>query len=327
MPSTLPKSATQRSDDRGTVFNITKYMLEDGPGIRTVVFLKSCPLRCIWCSNPLGQTAEPSLVYLKHKCVSCQACISACPNEALFLDDEGKIGRNLEKCTNCGTCTWVCPVGARELRGTVMTVDEVMAKVEKDRIFYRRGGGGLTLSGGEILMQAGFASNILHRAKDRFIHTAVETCAYGRWKDLEAILKYADLAFIDIKHFDALVHKRLTGRSNRPILDNIRKAAEFFMKLNRHLILRLAVVPGFNDSPQNLRDIAQFLRSLPKDWELNLLPYHRYGVSKYDWLGQQYELVEVEPPSRDRLKELVGYFESFGIVCSLGGGEIKSAVT
>jgi len=315
-----------QSGGQGTVFNATKYMLEDGPGIRTVVFLKGCPLRCLWCSSPLCQTTEPSLVYLKYRCASCEACLPACPQQALFLDDEGKIGRNFERCTNCGSCTKVCPVGAREMRGSTMTVEEVLAKVEKDRIFYRRGSGGVTLSGGEILMQAAFATNILQRCWDKLIHTAIETCAFGGWEDLRAILTYTNLTFIDIKHSDPLIHHKLTGRSNRQILDNIRKAAAYCLELKRHLILRLAVVPGMNDSRENLRDIANLLKDLPGGWELNLLPYHKYGVSKYDWLGREYKLVDVEPPSRDQLLEMVQYFESFGILCSLGGAEIRSVV-
>lgn len=315
-----------QSGGQGTVFNATKYMLEDGPGIRTVVFLKGCPLRCLWCSSPLCQTTEPSLVYLKYKCASCEACLPACPKQALFLDEEGKIGRNFERCTNCGICTKVCPVGAREMRGSTMTVEEVLAKVEKDRIFYRRGSGGVTLSGGEILMQAAFATNILQRCWDKLIHTAIETCAFGGWEDLRAILTYTNLTFIDIKHSDPLIHKKLTGRSNRQILDNIRKAAAYCLELKRHLILRLAVVPGMNDSRENLRDIAHLLKDLPGSWELNLLPYHKYGISKYDWLGMEYKLVDVEPPSRDQLLEMVQYFESFGILCSLGGAEIRSVV-
>jgi pyruvate formate lyase activating enzyme len=269
---------------------------------------------------------EPSLVYLKHKCVSCGACLPACPNQSLFEDEEGKIGRNFERCTHCGACAKVCPAGAREMRGSEMTVEEILEKVEKDRIFYRRGSGGVTLSGGEILMQAAFATNILQRCWDKIIHTAVETCAFGGWEDLRAILRYTNLAFIDIKHSDPLIHKKLTGRSNRPILDNIRKAAAFCLEWKRHLILRLAVVPGMNDSRKNLRDIAHFLKDLPGGWELNLLPYHKYGVSKYDWLGREYKLMNVEPPSRDRLLEMVRYFESFGILCSLGGAEIRSVV-
>lgn len=320
-------SAMKNDGSLGTVFNITKYMLEDGPGIRTVIFLKRCPLRCRWCSNPLGQSGKPSLVYLKHKCISCQACIETCPEEAVFLDEEGKIGRNLEKCTNCGKCIQVCPVGARELRGRTMTVKEVLEKVEKDRIFYRRGSGGVTLSGGEILMQPRFATRIVQEASDRLIHTAIETCAFGQWKDLLSILHYTDLAFIDIKHMDPSVHQRLTGRDNCRILENIRKAAQFCLERGRKLILRLAVVPGFNDSMENLHEINRFLRDLPGNWELNLLPYHRYGVSKYDWLGMKYELQEVAVPSRERLEELTNYFRSHGVICSLGGGEIKSVLT
>lgn len=306
------------------VFNFTKYMLEDGPGIRTVVFLKGCPLRCLWCSSPLCQASEPSLVYLKYRCVSCAACLPACPRQALFLDEEGKIGRNFARCTNCGTCTRVCPVGAREMRGSLMTVEEVLEKVEKDRVFYRRGSGGVTLSGGEVLMQAAFAARILKECWQRLIHTGIETCAYGRWEDLKTLLTYTNLAFIDIKHVDPLRHKELTGRSNRKILDNIRKAAAYCQELKRPLILRLAVVPEMNDSRENLRETARFLKDLPGGCELNLLPYHQYGVSKYDWLGVKYKLADVKPPSRDQLLKIARYFESLGLFCSVGGAEIRS---
>lgn len=320
-------TTTNKDGSQGTVFNITKYMLEDGPGIRTVIFLKGCPLRCRWCSNPLGQSRGASLAYLKHKCVSCQACIEVCPEKAAFLDTEGKIGRNLEKCTNCGKCIQVCPVGARELRGKTMTIKEVLEKVEKDRIFYRRGSGGVTLSGGEILMQPQFAARILQECSDRLIHTAIETCAFGEWKDLHSILPFIDLAFIDIKHMNTSTHKELTGHDNLRILDNIRKVAQFSFDRGKKLILRLAVVPGLNDSVENLEEVSSFLRQLPGNWELNLLPYHRYGVSKYDWLGIKYELQEVKIPSRERLEELTHFFRSRGLICSLGGGEIKSALT
>jgi pyruvate formate lyase activating enzyme len=208
-----------------------------------------------------------------------------------------------------------------------MTVREVVEKVEKDRVFYRRGGGGVTLSGGEILMQPRFAAGILREASDRLIHTAIETCAFGKWRDLLAILQYTDLAFIDIKHMDPSVHKKLTGSTNPRILENIRATAQFCLERGKKLILRLAVVPGLNDSKQNLEAISGFLKNLPGDWELNLLPYHRYGVSKYDWLGIEYGLQEIEAPSREQLEELADYLRSQEIVCSLGGSEIKSALT
>lgn len=315
------------SGHRGMVFNLTRYMLEDGPGIRTVVFLKGCPLRCLWCSSPLGQKIEPSVVYLKYKCISCGACLKACPEQALFWNAEGRVSRDFKRCRNCGECVPVCPVGAREIRGQLMTVNEVIAKVEKDQIFYRRGGGGITLSGGEILMQAPFATRILQEAWKRLIHTAVETCAFGLWADLRDILAYSNLAFIDIKHIDSFFHQKITGCSNQQILENIRQAAAYFLELKRHLIFRLAVVPGINDSFENLQGIAYFLKELPGHWELNLLPYHRYGISKYDWLGLEYQLMDVEPPTRERLLELAEFFKSYGLLCSVGGGEVKSVIT
>lgn len=317
----------KESGKRGLVFNLTRYMLEDGPGIRTVVFLKGCPLRCLWCSSPLGQDIKPSVVYLKHKCISCGACLDACPHHSLFWDREGQIARDIERCKNCGVCVRVCLAGAREVRGTLMTVDEVISYVNKDQIFYRRGNGGITLSGGEILMQPAFVANILRKAWGKLIHTAIETCAFGKWEDLRDILTYTNLAFIDIKHSDPSIHERLTGHSNRLILENIRKAAKYFVELKRNLILRLAVIPGINDSFENLKGIAYFLKELPGHWELNLLPYHRYGISKYDWLGMEYQLPDVEPPSREQLLELAEFFKSHGLLCSVGGGEVKSVIT
>lgn len=302
-------------------------MLEDGPGIRTVVFLKGCPLRCLWCSSPLGQRIEPSVVYLKYKCVSCGACLQICPRQALFWSADGKVARDFERCRNCGECVPVCPVAAREIRGVLMTVDELIAQVEKDQIFYRRGNGGLTISGGEILMQPTFAAHILQKAWHKLIHTAIETCAFGSWGDLQTILTYTNVAFIDIKHADPAIHQKITGHSNQQILQNIYQAASYFLELKRHLVLRLAVVPGINDDEENLRAIANFLKKLPGSWELNLLPYHRYGVSKYDWLGVEYQLLDVAPPSREQLLEMTTFFESYGLICSVGGGEVKSVVT
>jgi len=317
----------KESGERGIVFNLTRYMLEDGPGIRTVVFLKGCPLRCLWCSSPLGQSIKPSVVYLRHKCISCGACLEVCPQHSLFWDKEAKIARDFERCKNCGVCVQVCPVEAREKRGVLMTAEEVIAQVEKDRIFYRRGGGGITLSGGEILMQAPFAIKILEKSWARLIHTAIETCAYGKWEDLKNILTYTNVAFLDIKHSDPSMHQKITGRSNRLIMDNLQKAANFFFQLKRVLIFRLTIVPGINDSFENLEGIARFLNELPGVWELNLLPYHRYGISKYDWLGLKYQIGDVASPSRSRLMEIAEFFKSYGLICSVGGIEIKSLIT
>ena len=307
------------------MFNFTKYMLEDGPGIRTVIFLKGCPLRCLWCSSPLGQTGEESLIYMASKCVSCGACLEVCPENALTMGGEKEIRRDFQTCVGCKACVQVCPTGAHSLCGNPMTVQEVLKRVERDRVFYRRGSGGLTLSGGEILMQPAFAKQILQGAWNRLIHTAIETSAFGRWEDLEALLRYTNLVFIDLKHMDPETHMRLTGRSNRQILENLRRAAAFCLAYKRQLIVRFVVVQGLNDSRGNLEQMADFLKEMPGGWELNLLPYHTYGVSKYDWIGMPYTLIDVEPPSRDRLMELAGLFQSLGITCSIGGGEIKSA--
>ena len=310
---------------KGFVFDIVKYMVEDGPGIRTCIFFKGCRLRCKWCSNALGLEPDPKIAYIENKCLRCRTCVDACPNQALSTGDTDSILTDRLKCTVCGTCSEVCPAKARQVIGKEYTVQELIDVVERDRVFYRREGGGVTATGGEILMQAGFVYQFLKQCKERLLGTTIETSGFGRWELLEPILSVSDFAFIDLKHFDSSTHYLLTGVGNELILDNIAKITIFCSTHATKLIIRIPIIPEINDSADNLREIAEFVRSLPGIIpEVNLLPYHRYGIAKYSWLGKEYELNEAAVPSDERMQSKSPIFTDRGLVCTVGGAEVSS---
>lgn len=305
----------------GTVFDITHYMIEDGTGIRTNVFLKGCPLRCLWCSNAYGLGSKVQMGFVQERCTGCGKCLNVCPYNAIKTD-ENVIVTNFNKCRNCLECVSVCPSKARRQIGRVMTVDEVVREVEKDRIFYRRGNGGVTLSGGEIMMQPTFAKEILSECKKRFINTAVETSAMGRWEDLEKILYFCDQVFIDCKAIDSTLHKKLTGVDNQIIIENIKKAADYCVQNSIKLIIRLPLIPGKNDGRENILMIGHFVRELCGKPLLNILPYHNYGVNKYAHIGQKYDLEELLPPDRKQVMAVRGILDDVGVNYSVGGYNI-----
>ncbi len=312
-------------EPKGLVFDIVKYMLEDGPGIRTCVFFKGCSLRCRWCSNPLGLQAAPKIVYIEPKCSKCRTCLDVCPSQAVLVDNSGRICTDYSKCTACGECSKACPSQARQLVGEEYTVRELLEIVDRDRIFYRRGGGGVTATGGEILMQAVFVRRFLKRCQERLLSTAIETSGYGRWELLGSILAVTDFAFIDLKHFDPVTHLKLTGVRNELILDNIRKASTFCLSHATKLIIRIPIIPGLNDSPADLGRTAEFIKSLPGSIpEVNLLPYHRYGIAKYSWVGKEYLLEQVNVPSEEHMQSKREIFVEQGLVCTVGGSEVSS---
>ena len=223
----------------GTIFDISHYMLEDGPGIRTNVFLKGCPLRCIWCSNAYGLERRIQLSYDRARCTGCRKCLEVCGKNAISWDEkERSTLQDFGSCVDCMACVRVCPSKARKQIGREVTTDAVVAEVERDRMFYRRGGGGVTLSGGEILLQAEFAAEILRKCQNEGINTSIETSGFGKWEDLEGILWYCDSAFIDCKCMDGDRHRELTGVDNEKILANIGKAAEWCRSEGVRLIIR-----------------------------------------------------------------------------------------
>jgi pyruvate formate lyase activating enzyme len=266
---------------KGIVFNLQRYSIHDGPGIRTTVFLKGCHLRCFWCQNPESQRKKPEVFFKRGLCTLCGRCVTACLPGASRLLDDGSIVIDRSKCTGCAKCTEVCPNGARSLMGRYWTVDEVMAEVLRDRRFYENSGGGVTLSGGEPSDQPRFALALLRTCKDAGLHTAIETCGYGSWPTMEKVLNNVDLVLFDIKHMDPKKHREATGKSNDTILENARRVARY-----KPMRVRVPVIPGFNDSVEEIGEIAHFVRAELVSAEIDLLPYNKLGESKYEFLDR-----------------------------------------
>ena len=290
---------------RGRVFNIQRYSIHDGGGIRTLVFLKGCPLRCPWCCNPESQKSEPELGFIESRCVGSSACgapcLSACPLEAIHLNGQGKPVVDRKTCDACGKCAEACSRDALKVVGREMTVDEVMKEVEKDQAFYRRSSGGMTVGGGEPLAQYGFAAELLKAAQEAYLHTALETAGYAPWSHLEVVLKHVDLLQFDLKHMDPAKHQELTGHSNEVILGNLKRVLS--MKAPRDVIIRIPVVPGCNDSVENIREIARFVAEIGFN-QAELIPYHRLGISKYAQYSMVYPLAGCQPSPQEHLDEL-----------------------
>lgn len=281
----------------GWVTNIQRFCIHDGDGIRTTVFLQGCPLHCLWCCNPENMSAGTKIKYNTALCTACGRCAAACPNRALTL-----VGEHMEtdraRCTACGACVPACPTGARSLWGARMRVSEVLSQVIRDAVFYHRSGGGLTLSGGECLCQPAFSAALLQGAKAQSLHTAIETCGCADWDVFARILPDTDLFLFDVKHVDPQAHAVLTGRDNRLILDNLRRLGQ----TGARVILRVPVIAGKNDDPGNLLAIAALAREVGAA-RIELLPYHKLGVQKYQMLGIPYRGAALTAPESDVLAQ------------------------
>ena len=297
----------------GTVFDIQRFSVHDGPGIRTLVFLKSCPLRCRWCSNPESQRVGPDLLHVVSRCLRCGRCVAACPTGALRLTEPG-IEVDDAGCTMCGVCADVCPARAMGIAGREMSVQDVLSQVERDRLFYEHSGGGMTLSGGEPLLQPDFALALLKCARTRGIHTAVETTGCTDPATGMRVLSKTDLILYDIKHLDEATHRAGTGVTNRAILQN----AELASQLGISMIVRTPVIPGFNDDPHDILAIGRFALKLGLT-QMHLLTYHRYGASKYASLRRTYVLTDLAPPGKEHLDALRVGLESLGLRVRIGG--------
>ncbi len=292
----------------GTVFNIQKFCTSDGPGIRTVVFLKGCPLHCAWCHNAESQRIVHELMYHSDKCTLCARCANACPNGVHAIEN-GVHTLAREKCTACGKCVEVCLNDALEIKGSRMTVDEVIADVMKDKIFYDNSGGGITLSGGEPTAQLDFAIAILKAAKENGLHTAIETCGFTSEENMRAIAKYVDLFLYDIKHTDSEAHERYTGVKNERILENLR----VIDAMGKKIVIRAPIIPGVNDTDEHFAALAALADSLANLDRIDLEPYHDLGNGKYDQLGKSTDKHAFRVPEkaevdawRDKIAALTG---------------------
>lgn len=273
----------------GTVLNIQRFTVHDGKGIRTMVFLKGCPLRCNWCSNPESQAMSPEKGWNSTRCLGaevCGHCAAACPEGAIAVEN-GLLRDDLSRCTGCLRCAEACPAGARIAYGERLSVNAVLTTVEREAAFYHRSGGGLTVSGGEALAQPGFALALLREARRRHLNTAMETCGHVSLDDLRAACGLLHMLIYDIKHLDPAAHKKGTGQDNSLILENFRRIASEFPDLP--ILARTPIVPGFNDTQEAVRAILDFLPRQP-NIAYELLPYHRMGMPKYAYLSRKYQV-------------------------------------
>ena len=292
----------------GTVFDIRRYSIHDGPGIRTTVFLKGCALSCWWCHNPESQATGPEAVLHEGRCIRCGACANACPHGAVAWVDGAPV-TDRSRCEACGTCTLECHAEAREIAGRTMTVEQVLAVVERDRPFYDESRGGLTLSGGEPLLQPHFSADLLAAAKRQGLHTVLDTCGHTSWESFERLRGDVDLFLYDLKLVDAARHKHYTGVSNDRILANLRRLSE----LGHRIVLRIPVVPGVTDDAENVLAVRTFAASLPQLARIDLLPYHRIGIGKYQRLDRTYQLPHTESPTRERMDEIASFMAAGGL--------------
>lgn len=298
----------------GTIFNVMRYAVNDGPGIRTTVFFKGCPLTCVWCHNPEGLRRDTDVMYREDRCMHCGTCLDVCPEDALTAG-QGTVVRDASACVLCGTCVEACPSGARELMGREVGVDELVAEVIRDRVFFDESGGGVTISGGEPLAQYGFLMELLEGLHTAGVHTAVETTGFAPAAHCSAVGARADLMLFDLKFADPGRHRQFTGVTNERILANLRLLAAG----GRPLIVRVPLVPGVNDDDGNIEAIAALTASLGTVRELHLLPFHAGASAKYRALGRSYAMDDVASPGQDRIRYCAQIVEAHGLNVQIGG--------
>ncbi len=274
-------------NESGTIFNIQKFSLHDGPGIRTVVFFKGCPLKCRWCANPESQANKIQILRDSDKCTGCRSCISACRFGAVTIKN-GTMHTDHTLCRLCLSCIYTCPADSLKAEGRIQTVSQILEVCLQDKDFYEESGGGVTLSGGEALMQPDFALSLLKALKEHGIHTAMETTGYASATIFERVTAYADLLLFDIKHWNDEKHIEGTGVSHRIILENVKRA----VSAGKNVLPRLPVIPGYNDSPEDAEGFTKDLKEIGAT-EIQLLPFHQFGERKYDMLGREYSYANV----------------------------------
>ena len=291
---------------RATIFEIERFALNDGPGIRTVVFFKGCPLRCQWCSNPESQGTTLELFYLPRRCLGCARCVSACERQALGY--QGRVVIDRERCNACGRCVLACNTTALSLAGREVAVQEIFQEVLRDEAFYRHSGGGVTFSGGEPTAQPQALRELAELCHDAGLHTCIETCGHFPWEELRETLPALDLFLFDLKHISASRHLELTGTGNELILDNFRR----LLGAGKPVILRFPLLPGVNDETRHLEELGEVLAATAPGIRIDILPYHRLGNAKYVGLGREYALERLAAPSAERAQEVKDFFAGRG---------------
>jgi len=302
------------SKSEGLIFNIQRFAIHDGPGLGTTVFMKGCPLRCRWCSNPESWETYPEIMVHNIKCIAgCRKCLETCPSDAISFTTQGSgIEVDREKCDLCMKCVEVCPSRAIERVGNWMTVEEVLGQVLADKIFYQNSGGGLTISGGEPLLQGEFVTELCKQGKEEGIHITLDTSGYGSWIVMEKVLRYVDLVLFDIKHMDSMKHKEGTEVGNELILSNLKKTASLC-----RIWIRIPLIPKFNDSDWEIEEVTKFVSELNVE-KVSILPYHEWGVSKYAKLGRVYQLAGTSLPIEEHLADIVKRIECSGLKVAVG---------
>ena len=299
------------------VFDIKRYAINDGPGIRITIFMKGCPLSCVWCHNPEGLSSRKEKLYTKKKCIGCQTCVKACPEQALTLTPDG-IGTDRTRCTLCGTCAEVCPALAMEISGTEYSTDALMKEIEKETVFMDRSEGGVTFCGGEPLLHPEPLLELLRRCGEQGIHRAVDTTLFARPEVVREVMDNCELFLVDLKQMDSAKHKHFCGVPNEPILANLRMIAE----AGHDFYLRIPLIEGVNADEENITRSAEFLASLPwKHRTVNLLLYHDIGKGKHEKLGTIYNPghYAFATPSDETVERCRGIFAGYGIETAIGG--------
>ena len=296
-----------------TVFNIQKFSIHDGPGIRTTVFFKGCPLNCIWCHNPESQDFSKEMLHDKEKCTLCGRCVAKCSRGAISISDAGLVN-DYARCVFCGVCTDFCTNNAREIAGEELNAAQIMKEIEKDSIFYEQSKGGVTFSGGEVMSHPEILAELARSCREKGIHVAVDTCGYAPFSSFENVMEYVDVFLYDIKLMDNDLHRKYTGKDSALILDNLMKLSDMGSNIN----LRLPIIGGINDDEVNIESIIEFIKDT-NIREINLLPYHDIGRNKYAKLGKEYKADFMTVPTEEKMIELKERFEKSGYKVKIGG--------
>lgn len=296
----------------GVVFDIQRFSIHDGPGIRTIVFLKGCPLSCRWCCNPESQEMKPTIMFKADACIHCGKCLGVCRYGALSPQNKGLVDRT--KCVGCGECANICPTGALVLKGRRMTVEQLIRELKKDAITFRRSGGGITFSGGEPLLQHEFLVEMLKACKAQGWHTAMETTGYAPREVVETIFPWVDMVLLDIKAMDEKIHKKYTGVSNELILGNA-----ILISNIAPTVIRIPTIPGVNATKEEFSAICRHAKAMRGVETIHLLPYHTYGENKYGLLGEEYPMRDAPSLTQDEIDDLKGIVEREGLLCAIGG--------